>query len=206
MPGLTGITQVASDGGSTLAVAGPGGQVWAWGDNSSGQLGDGTTTSRLTPEQLALTGITQVAIGIGSGGSGEGNSAAVRWDGTLWTWGDNTVGELGTGTCCSKVNPVPVQVTAVRGVSQVSVGYAQDLAVGSSAYATVPGLSGDTTAQASQALNAAGLVLGTVSTAVDNSCTYIGTVMSQNPAAGSSAYRGSAVSVTIGKRPPHPCP
>ena len=69
----------------------------------------------------------------------------------------------------------------------------------------MPDLSGDTRAQAGQDLQAAGLVLGTVNTAVDNSCNNIGTVMSQNPAAGTAVSFGSAVSITIGQRPPHPC-
>ncbi|HEY1320094.1 MAG TPA: PASTA domain-containing protein, partial [Streptosporangiaceae bacterium] len=60
--------------------------------------------------------------------------------------------------------------------------------------------------QAGQILQGAGLVLGTVIKAVDNSCDSIGTVMSQNPLAGTAVSPGSAVSITIGTRPPHPCP
>jgi beta-lactam-binding protein with PASTA domain len=70
----------------------------------------------------------------------------------------------------------------------------------------VPDLTGDTTAQAGQALQAVGLVLSTVRSVVDNSCNNIGTVMSQNPLAGTAVSPGSAVSITIGTRPPHPCP
>ena len=47
---------------------------------------------------------------------------------------------------------------------------------------------------------------GTVNSVVDNSCNHLGTVMSQNPRAGASAGFGSAVSITIGRKPPHPCP
>jgi hypothetical protein len=64
--------------------------------------------------------------------------------------------------------PVPVQVTAPAGVSQVSVGIRDVLAIGSSTFAFVPDLSGDTTTQAGQALQTAGLVLGTVRSVVDN--------------------------------------
>jgi serine/threonine-protein kinase len=73
---------------------------------------------------------------------------------------------------------------------------------------TVPSLIGDSTAQASQALQAVGLVLGTVSSATDYSCNNIATVMSQNPVAASSVSPGSAVSITLGKAPPlpHQCP
>jgi beta-lactam-binding protein with PASTA domain len=70
----------------------------------------------------------------------------------------------------------------------------------------VPDLAGDTTTRAGQALQAVGLVLSTVRSVVDNSCDSIGTVMSQNPLAGTAVSPGSAVSITIGTRPPHPCP
>jgi beta-lactam-binding protein with PASTA domain len=72
----------------------------------------------------------------------------------------------------------------------------------------VPNLTGDSTAQAGSALTAAGLVLGQVSTAIDRLCNNLGTVMSQNPAAGSHVARGTAVNITIGQAPPPPlqCP
>jgi alpha-tubulin suppressor-like RCC1 family protein len=52
--GLTGVT--ALNGGRFHAVAlKPDGTVWAWGSNSNGQLGDGTTTSRSTPVQANIS-------------------------------------------------------------------------------------------------------------------------------------------------------
>jgi PASTA domain/Regulator of chromosome condensation (RCC1) repeat len=200
VPGLSGVRQVASNGAATLAVAGAEGRVWAWGDNIHGELGDGSTTSKVNPEPLGLAGITQVAISTGW------NSAAVRSDGTLWTWGDNSGGELGIGIGTTLWIPDPVQVTALAGVSQVSAGLRDVLATGSPTFAFVPDLTGDTTAQASQALQAAGLVLGAVSKATDKYCNHLGTVMSQNPVAGSRASLGSAVSVTTGQAPPNGCP
>ncbi len=184
VPGLTGVTQVASNNGATLALAGSGGTVWAWGWNNIGQLGDGTTVSRLSPERLTLTGVTQIAVGI------SGDSAAVRSDRTLLTWGGNGFGNLGNGTQGGyTVTPAPVRSL-----------------LGSRAYATVPSLTDETTTAAGQRLQAANLVLGTVRTVVDNLCNNIGTVISQSPAAGTVLIGGSPVSVTVGARPSHPCP
>lgn len=203
VPGLTGVTQVSSNNGATLALAGSGGTVWAWGWNDIGQLGDGTTVSKLSPERLALAGVTQVAAGI------SGGSAAVRSDGTLLTWGGNGFGNLGNGTQGGyTVTPAPVR--SLTGVSQVvfggGYGGGYGLALGSRAYATVPSLTGETTTAAGQRLQAANLILGTVNTVVDNLCNNIGTVISQSPAAGTVLIGGSAVSVTVGVRPSHPCP
>lgn len=62
-----------------------------WGYNNAGELGDGTTTDQLTPEQVpGLTGITQVSASLAS--------FAVRSDGTLFSWGDNSYGVPGHGT------------------------------------------------------------------------------------------------------------
>src|SRR6266566_534599 len=203
VPGLTGVTQVASNNGATLALAGSGGTVWAWGWNNIGQLGDGTTVSRLSPERLTLTGVTLIAVGI------SGDSAAVRSDGTLLTWGGNGFGNLGNGTQGGyTVTPAPVR--SLTGVSQVAFGGGYGggygLALGSRAYATVPSLTDETTTAAGQRLQAANLVLGTVRTVVDNLCNNIGTVISQSPAAGTVLIGGSPVSATVGARPSHPCP
>src|SRR5262249_38239168 len=70
----------------------------------------------------------------------------------------------------------------------------------------VPSLLGDTSTQAAQALTAAGLVRGSVGNRVD--CDNLGLVVSQSPAAGTSALSGTTVNITIGVRPPPPrvCP
>ena len=72
----------------------------------------------------------------------------------------------------------------------------------------VPNLKGDTLAGAHLALQAAGLVVGTISYVTDYSCNNIGRVSGQNPPAGTTVYYGSAVSIAIGERPPppHVCP
>jgi alpha-tubulin suppressor-like RCC1 family protein len=198
VPGLTGITQISSSSVVTLALAGASGTVRAWGDNDFGELGDGTTTSHYAPEQLALTGVTQVSAGVGA-------AAAVLANGTLLTWGQNNVGDLGIGTHDAASHLSPAPVPALTGVTRVSLGNAYGLAIGQPA-PRVPDLRGGSPAEASTDLQAAGFVLGRVSSIADLSCDNIGTVISQSPVAGTFARPGSAVSIAIGKPPGKPCP
>ena len=209
VPGLPGVTQVASSGLSVLAVDNLAERLWAWGFNGCGDLGDGTKTSTDSPELIGLTGVSQVMQG-GEGALGV-SSAAIRWDGSLWTWGCNGTGWLATGTTADATKPT--LVPNLTNVSQFALSitgypdYGYSLAVGTLA-GTVPSLIGDTLAHAGAVLTAAGLTLGTVSYVADYTCTTIGLVRSQSPSAGTSVPSGSAVSVTIGKAPPPPsqCP
>lgn len=213
VPGLVGVTQLVSDGLSTLALAeDDGGLVYAWGGNLCGELGDGTTTDKSTPEYIGLAGITQVAVG----GTFllDGFSAAVRSNGTLLTWGCNGFGQLGLGANNGPVE-TPTPVTTLTGVGQIAFGSeihgfleggAYSLVVASAP--VVPNLKGDTLAGAYHALQAAGLVVGQISYYTDWLCNDIGTVLNQNPPAGLTVPYGSAVAFTIGERPPppHVCP
>ncbi len=88
------ITQVAAGSSSSYAVTSTG-SLLAWGLNSKGQLGDGTSTPRSSPVTVggALTGkvVTQVsASGI--------HVSALTSDGRVYSWGDNPSGQLGDGT------------------------------------------------------------------------------------------------------------
>lgn len=122
--------------GTPIAVAGGGahqwatdfslallsdGTVWAWGNNSFGQLGDGTTVSKATPVQVV--GITN-AIAIAAGGSASKNSSvmgmALLADGTVKTWGGNSYGQLGNGTIVN--SSVPVAVSGLTGVTAIASG------------------------------------------------------------------------------------
>ncbi|MDR2017583.1 MAG: hypothetical protein LBQ00_01675 [Syntrophobacterales bacterium] len=84
----------------SLALTGDG-TVWAWGDNTYGQLGDKTTTSKNIPVQVKVESIIALA-------AGAHHSLALTKDGTVWAWGDNAYGQLGDGTTAQKNTPVPV--------------------------------------------------------------------------------------------------
>jgi hypothetical protein len=77
--------------------------MWAWGDNSIYQLGNGTATSVSSPVQVgkSLYNWKQVSAGYGFG-------AAIGIDGTLWTWGFNGSGQLGHNDTVTKSTPVQV--------------------------------------------------------------------------------------------------
>jgi hypothetical protein len=70
----------------------------------------------------------------------------------------------------------------------------------------VPDVVGDSQSGAQSVLQAAGLTVGTVRHSVDHSCNFIGQVSDQNPGAGTIVNTGTAVDLTIGDRPNHPCP
>ena len=75
------------------------GTLWAWGNNSSGDVGDGTTEDRLAPVPV-LEHVEQVSVGWD-------HVLARRTDGTLWTWGGNVSGQLGNGENLFYGNYVP---------------------------------------------------------------------------------------------------
>ena len=86
----------------------------AWGVNNSGQLGDGTTTTRSSPVQIGTSSWAAVSTGGGSSGF---FSAAIRSDGALFTWGLNAIGQLGDGTTVSKSSPVQIGTSSWTAVS-----------------------------------------------------------------------------------------
>ena len=87
------------------------------GQNSYGQLGDGTTNDRITPVPVA-SGVAQVA-------AGAYHSLFVKTDGTLWAMGYNYFGQLGDGTTTNRTTPVLV----AGSVAQAAAGGAHSLFV-----------------------------------------------------------------------------
>ncbi|MBF9224014.1 RCC1 domain-containing protein [Hymenobacter ruricola] len=99
------------------------GSLWAWGRNYSGQLGRatnaGTNTANPTPTQVAGT-YTQVA-------AGQFHSLALRADGSLWAWGDNTYGQLGNATNAGTTTPNPTPTQVAGTYTQATAGEAHSL-------------------------------------------------------------------------------
>jgi len=77
------------------------GTLWLWGRNSGGQLGDNTITSKSSPIQTVSGGTNWKQASAGGA-----ETAAIKTDGTLWIWGDNSSGSLGDNTITSKSSPV----------------------------------------------------------------------------------------------------
>ncbi len=99
------------------------GSVWAWGWNAYGQIGDGTTTSRLTPVPIDINGATAGNGTSIEAAAGAHHSYALRTDGTVASWGRNYRTELGDGTSTSRTRPV--SVLGVTGA--VSIGSGRDM-------------------------------------------------------------------------------
>ncbi|MFA6285846.1 MAG: chitobiase/beta-hexosaminidase C-terminal domain-containing protein [Opitutaceae bacterium] len=98
--GLSGVIAISAGQYHSLALKSDG-TVWSWGSNSNGQLGDGTTaTQRLSPVQITgLSGVVSMTTGYYHG-------LALKSDGTVWAWGYNGSGQLGTGNTTSSNTPV----------------------------------------------------------------------------------------------------
>ena len=124
---LSGVKKIATSSGHNLAVKGDG-TVFAWGENNYGQLGNGVgSLDSGTPVQAAgLTGVMDVA-------TGELHSVALKADGTVWTWGWNGYGQLGSGTRDEVPHPTPAQVGGFSGFVAISAGGYSTLALQSEA-------------------------------------------------------------------------
>mgnify|MGYP001005705311 CR=1 FL=1 len=119
------------------------GAVYGWGDNSTGALGIGTTADVTSPTQLTgLSGVISSIVSVGGtatdGSSGIGSSFAVKNDGSLWSAGNNTFGQLGLGDTTQRTSWTEV-IALSRPVLQLAASEGRPITVA----ARIDGLSGN---------------------------------------------------------------
>ncbi len=101
--------KIETSSGSSFIIDNQG-ILWAFGENSFGQLGDGTTVDRNSPVKI-MESVSSVS-------TNSQTTFAVKTDGTLWSWGRNSDGILIDGTTIDQLTPTKV----LTGVADVSVG------------------------------------------------------------------------------------
>ena len=121
--GFTDWCQVSAGTAHTAAVR-TNGTIWSWGCNGNGRLGDNTTTTTRSSPVSVVGGFTDWCQ-VSAGGI---HTAAVRTNGTIWSWGLNNAGQLGDNTAVSRSSPVSV-VGGFTDWCQVSAGYRHSIAV-----------------------------------------------------------------------------
>jgi alpha-tubulin suppressor-like RCC1 family protein len=116
-------TAAAAGGNHSLAI-GSNGTLYAWGQNGYGQLGNGTLTNTSTPVSVLMpSGVHATAIA-----AGLYDSLALGSDGKVYSWGDNSLDELGNGTTvANSTTPVAVSLPAGTVVRAISAGQFHDL-------------------------------------------------------------------------------
>ena len=138
---LSGVAALAAGGSTFVSSVGhtcalmSGGGVKCWGDNSTGQMGDGTTTNSSTPVDVcadaectsALSGVVVIA-------AGAGHTCALMSGGGVKCWGANGFGLLGNGTTTGSSTPVNVCAdvactSALSGVVAIAAGAGHTCAV-----------------------------------------------------------------------------
>ena len=98
------------------------GTVLAFGDNSNGQLGDGSNQDQDTPVAVAgLTNIVQVSAAVGS--------YAIDEEGRLWAWGKNNYGQLANGVTDSDVHNTPIEINIDEPIVSIASGKGHTLAL-----------------------------------------------------------------------------
>ncbi|WP_274652828.1 RCC1 domain-containing protein [Paenibacillus humicola] len=125
--GLDSVVAIAAGSFFNLALKSDG-TVWAWGSNDGSQLGDWTDIDRHTPVKM----IEQDSVGhyldsVVAVAAGDQFSLALKKDGTVWAWGLNGSGQIGTGNLYEPMSLT--QVPNLKSVSAVVAGIDQCLAL-----------------------------------------------------------------------------
>lgn len=122
---------VVGEDANAVAAIGTDGSLWMWGSNDYGQLGNGGAANASVKiedveEPVPCQNVpAKIMEDVSSVSIGANHAAAVKQDGTLWTWGSNYYGQLGSGS--TKSSAVPVKV--LDGAASVSLGWSSSAAV-----------------------------------------------------------------------------
>ena len=105
----------------TVAIRPNNGSLWASGNNNAGQVGDGTSTTRLNPVRIGTDTNWEIVS------AGSNHNVALKTDGSLWAWGDSTYGQVGNGG----IQPVraPVQIGTNTNWIGMAAGYFHTVAI-----------------------------------------------------------------------------
>jgi len=98
----------------TFAAAPTEYQLWAWGRNLTGQLGQNSAegdAGQYISSPVQVPGVNWRSVGSGGGGGGAYTVGGTKTDGTFWMWGDNEFGCLGDNTIADKSSPVQLAGT-----------------------------------------------------------------------------------------------
>lgn len=108
------------------------GDLYTWGANSRGELGDSTTIDKYVPIKIG----SDTWKSVSAGGKGPGSSYGIKVSGTLWSWGVNDNYELGNGSADSSPHSSPILINSNTDWGQVAAGGNHGLAVkiGGSSY------------------------------------------------------------------------
>ena len=104
---LTNVIQASAGAYHSTALLADG-NVWSWGINSDGQIGNGTITIPgcqciPTPTQTTISNVVQID-------AGSQHTLALKSDGTVWAWGFNSQGQLGDNSETTRYTPVQIGV------------------------------------------------------------------------------------------------
>src|SRR5260221_12148215 len=122
---------MARAGARGMALAGTG-AVHAWGAMDFGELGVPGTTACPCEYYCSTTPVLVPGLpaGITAIAAGGGSNMALSASGMVWTWGENSLGQLGVGgNNADTVNPVPAPATGLTGVTAIVSGDAHALAI-----------------------------------------------------------------------------
>jgi alpha-tubulin suppressor-like RCC1 family protein/plastocyanin len=140
IPGISGVSTVSIGSRHTLAIR-EDGSVWAWGENTTAQLGLGTTSGpeicagppagSCSTKPIKVPGLSNI-VSVAGGGN---HSLAARSDGIVLSWGANQAGQLGNGTFCQPATgtstcvgaSTPQEVQGVSGAKEVRAGQRHNL-------------------------------------------------------------------------------